>query len=150
MKKLIIIIILFLATLGMNAQDRKFEEIKAHKIAFITEKVNLTANQAQKFWPIYNKHEQQVMALRKTQLESLKTLKDKKMVELSDKKAKEVLVKYTEIRGELTKKMEQLISLLEGVITPQQTIKLLIAEEGFKKRLLKRFRGRNQKRNEKP
>ena len=148
MKKLMII--LFLATLGMNAQDRKFEEIKAHKIAFITEKVNLTATQAQKFWPIYNKHEQQVMALRKTQLESLKTLKDKKMVELSDKKAKEVLVKYTEIRGELTKKMEQLISLLEGVITPQQTIKLLMAEEGFKKRLLKRFRGRNQKRKETP
>ena len=148
MKKLMII--LFLATLGMNAQDRKFEEIKAHKIAFITEKVNLTSTQAQKFWPIYNKHEQQMMALRKTQLESLKTLKDENMDELSDKKAKEVLVKYTEIRGELTKKMEQLISLLEGVITPQQTIKLLMAEEGFKKRLLKRFRGRNQKRKEKP
>ena len=148
MKKLMII--LFLATLGMNAQDRKFEEIKAHKIAFITEKVNLTATQAQKFWPIYNKHEQQVMALRKTQLESLKTLKDKNMDGLSDKKAKEVLVKYAEIRGELTKKMEQLISLLEGVITPQQTIKLLMAEEGFKKRLLKRFRGRNQKRKETP
>ena len=148
MKKLMII--LFLATLGMNAQDRKFEEIKAHKIAFITEKVNLTANQAQKFWPIYNKHEQQVMALRKTQLEGLKTLKDKNMDGLSDKKAKEVLVKYAEIRGELTKKMEQLISLLEGVITPQQTIKLLMAEEGFKKKLLKRFRGRNQKRKERP
>ncbi len=148
MKKLMII--LFLATLGMNAQDRKFEEIKAHKIAFITEKVNLTSTQAQKFWPIYNKHEQQVMALRKTQLEGLKTLKDKNMDGLSDKKAKEVLVKYAEIRGELTKKMEQLISLLEGVITPQQTIKLLMAEEGFKKKLLKRFRGRNQKRKEKP
>ena len=148
MKKLMII--LFLATLGMNAQDRKFEEIKAHKIAFITEKVNLTSTQAQKFWPIYNKHEQQVMALRKTQLESLKTLKDKNMDGLSDKKAKEVLVKYAEIRGELTKKMEQLISLLEGVITPQQTIKLLMAEEGFKKKLLKRFRGRNQKRKERP
>ena len=148
MKKLMIM--LFLATLGMNAQDRKFEEIKAHKIAFITEKVNLTSTQAQKFWPIYNKHEQQMMALRKTQLESLKTLKDENMDELSDKKAKEVLVKYTEIRGELTKKMEQLISLLEGVITPQQTIKLLMAEEGFKKRLLKRFRGRNQNRKDKP
>ena len=148
MKKLMII--LFLATLGMNAQDRKFEEIKAHKIAFITEKVNLTSTQAQKFWPIYNKHEQQVMALRKTQLEGLKTLKDKNMDGLSDKKAKEVLVKYAEIRGELTKKMEQLISLLEGVITPQQTIKLLMAEEGFKKKLLKRFGGRNQKRKEKP
>ena len=47
MKKLIII--LFLATLGMNAQDRKFEEIKAHKTAFITEQVNLTSTQAEKF-----------------------------------------------------------------------------------------------------
>ena len=46
--------------------------------------------------------------------------------------------------------MVQLISLLEGVITPQQTIKLLMAEEGFKKRLLKRFRGRNQNRKDKP
>ena len=70
MKKLMII--LFLATLGMNAQDRKFEEIKAHKTAFITEQVNLTSTQAEKFWPIYNKHEQEVMALRKTQLEGLR------------------------------------------------------------------------------
>ena len=48
------------------------------------------------------------------------------------------------------RKMVQLISLLEGVITPQQTIKLLMAEEDFKKRLLKRFRGRNQNRKDKP
>ena len=71
MKKLMIM--LFLATLGMNAQDRKFEEIKAHKTAFITDRVNLTSTQAEKFWPIYNKHEQEVMALRKTQLEGFKS-----------------------------------------------------------------------------
>ncbi len=80
MKKLMII--LFLATLGMNAQDRKFEEIKAHKTAFITEEVNLTSTQAEKFWPIYNKHEQEVMALRKTQLEGFKTLRNKNVDDL--------------------------------------------------------------------
>jgi Spy/CpxP family protein refolding chaperone len=148
MKKLMII--LFLATLGMNAQDRKFEEIKAHKIAFITEKVNLTANQAQKFWPIYNKHEQEVMALRKTQLEGFKTLRNKNVDDLSEAKAKAMLLKHGQVKAQLTKKMVQLISLLEGVITPQQTIKLLMAEEDFKKRLLKRFRGRNQNRKDKP
>lgn len=148
MKKLMIM--LFLATLGMNAQDRKFEEIKAHKIAFITEKVNLTANQAQKFWPIYNKHEQEVMALRKTQLEGFKSLRNKNVDDLSEAKAKAMLLKHGQVKAQLTKKMVQLISLLEGVITPQQTIKLLMAEEGFKKRLLKRFRGRNQNRKDKP
>ena len=148
MKKLMII--LFLATLGMNAQDRKFEEIKAHKTAFITEKVNLTSAQAEKFWPIYNKHEQEVMALRKTQLEGFKTLRNKNVDDLSEAKAKAMLLKHGQVKAQLTKKMVQLISLLEGVITPQQTIKLLMAEEGFKKRLLKRFRGRNQNRKDKP
>ena len=144
MKKLMII--LFLATLGMNAQDRKFEEIKAHKTAFITEQVNLTSAQAEKFWPIYNKHEQEVMALRKTQLEGFKTLRNKNVDDLSEAKAKAMLLKHGQVKAQLTKKMVQLISLLEGVITPQQTIKLLMAEEGFKKRLLKRFRGLNQNR----
>ena len=88
--------------------------------------------------------------LRKTQLESLKTLKNKNIDELSDAKAKKMLLTHGQIREDLTKKMEQLISLLEGVITPQQTIKLLMAEEDFKKKLLKRFRGHNQKRKEKP
>ena len=148
MKKLMII--LFLATLGMNAQDRKFEEIKAHKTAFITEQVNLTSTQAEKFWPIYNKHEQEVMALRKTQLEGFKTLRNKNVDDLSEAKAKAMLLKHGQVKALLTKKMVQLISLLEGVITPQQTIKLLMAEEGFKKRLLKRFRGRNQNRKDKP
>ena len=148
MKKLIII--LFLATLGMNAQDRKFEEIKAHKTAFITDRVNLTSTQAEKFWPIYNKHEQEVMALRKTQLEGFKSLRNKNVDDLSEAKAKAMLLKHGQVKAQLTKKMVQLISLLEGVITPQQTIKLLMAEEGFKKRLLKRFRGRNQNRKDKP
>ena len=148
MKKLMII--LFLATLGMNAQDRKFEEIKAHKTAFITEQVNLTSTQAEKFWPIYNKHEQEVMALRKTQLEGFKTLRNKNVDDLSEAKAKAMLLKHGQVKAQLTKKMVQLISLLEGVITPQQTIKLLMAEEAFKKRLLKRFRGRNQNRKDKP
>ena len=143
-------IILFLATLGMNAQDRKFEEIKAHKTAFITKQVNLTSTQAEKFWPIYNKHEQEVMALRKTQLEGFKTLRNKNVDDLSEAKAKAMLLKHGQVKAQLTKKMVQLISLLEGVITPQQTIKLLMAEEGFKKRLLKRFRGRNQNRKDKP
>ena len=148
MKKLMIM--LFLATLGMNAQDRKFEEIKAHKTAFITDRVNLTSTQAEKFWPIYNKHEQEVMALRKTQLEGFKSLRNKNVDDLSEAKAKAMLLKHGQVKAQLTKKMVQLISLLEGVITPQQTIKLLMAEENFKKRLLKRFRGRNQNRKDKP
>ena len=42
--------------------------------------------------------------LRKTQLESLKTLKNKNIDELSDAKAKKMLLTHGQIREDLTKK----------------------------------------------
>lgn len=143
MKKIILLV--FLATLGMNAQERKFEKIKAHKTAYITEKVDLTPTQAEKFWPIYNKFEAEVMELRKSERSDLEATKNKNIDNLSDSEANAILAKHSQIREQLAQKLQQLIGALKGVITPQQTIKLLRAEEEFKKRLLRRYRGRDQK-----
>lgn len=44
----------------VNAQtDRqpKTEKVQALKIAFITQKLELTTDEAQKFWPVYNRYE---------------------------------------------------------------------------------------------
>ena len=38
---------------GQNFQDR----IKAQKIAFFTEKIQLTVQEAERFWPVYNEFE---------------------------------------------------------------------------------------------
>ena len=34
--------------------EKKKEDIKAMKIGFITNELNLTPDEAQKFWPVYN------------------------------------------------------------------------------------------------
>ena len=39
---------------GMNRERR--EKIEMYKIQFISEKLNLTKEEAQSFWPVYNEH----------------------------------------------------------------------------------------------
>src|SRR5688572_28403498 len=59
MKTKIMFALVMLGSMLGYAQDReispeKQEKIKAMKIAYITEKVALTPEEAEKFWPVYN------------------------------------------------------------------------------------------------
>ena len=136
------LIFLLFISLGLQAQERNFEKIKAHKTAYITEKVALTSSQAEQFWPIYNKFEEEVMTLRKSERDDFNSKKDRNIDDLTDSEANAMLAKHGQIRAELATKLQGLINSLKGIITPQQTIKLLRAEEDFKKRLLRRYRDR--------
>lgn len=62
MKKFILIILIgFWSISFVKAQDddgsKKAEKIEALKVAFITQKLELTPDEAQKFWPVYNNYE---------------------------------------------------------------------------------------------
>ena len=64
MKKFILIIALFFGSFSMaNAQhdrEERTEKVQALKIAFITQKLELTTEEAQKFWPVYNRYEAEI------------------------------------------------------------------------------------------
>ncbi len=70
MKKFVLILALFFSGFTvLRAQDDgdpRGEKIRALKIAFITQKLNLTADEAQKFWPIYNQYDQDVRGVDRT------------------------------------------------------------------------------------
>ena len=61
MKHLLLILAFFLGSFSFaNAQkDRgeKSEKVQALKIAFITQKLELGTDEAQRFWPVYNRYE---------------------------------------------------------------------------------------------
>jgi len=48
---------------AQNESDR-FAQIKAEKVAFLTEKMDLNVDEAEKFWPIYNDYSEAMRALR--------------------------------------------------------------------------------------
>lgn len=61
MKKYTLLLIIFMGGTAAWAQDapniKKGERIQSLKIAFITQKLELTSEEAQSFWPIYNRYE---------------------------------------------------------------------------------------------
>jgi hypothetical protein len=72
MKKLLLIITMFL-TVGVaavKAQDDDDDKqpnggrVEALKIAYLTKKLNLSTEEAQRFWPIYNKYSDEIRKVR--------------------------------------------------------------------------------------
>jgi hypothetical protein len=61
---LLIMIISFTSFASLQAQEynreKRTEKILALKIAFITQKLDLTADEAQRFWPVYNRYETEI------------------------------------------------------------------------------------------
>jgi Spy/CpxP family protein refolding chaperone len=135
-----IALLLFLVSLGINAQERKYEKIKAHKTAFITEKLDLTPSEAEKFWPIYNQHEKEVQKLRKKErTEVFGKLKENGADALSDAEANSLIESHLAMKTQMLEKEKKLIKTMRGVISPQKIIKLEKTEQDFKKGLLKRY-----------
>ena len=67
MKRYLLLLFAFGSFLVVNAQkkgDNEENKIQALKIAFITQKLSLTSEEAQKFWPVYNKYSGEVQNLR--------------------------------------------------------------------------------------
>ena len=66
MKKFFTLITFLLVTaVAANAQDAsEAGRLEAYKIAYITKKLNLSPAEAQKFWPIYNRYQQEIRSAR--------------------------------------------------------------------------------------
>src|SRR5574340_591376 len=68
MKKYLLLFLVLIGSIpiarSQNEPNPKSEKIQALKIAFITQKLQLTSSEAEKFWPIYNEYENEINALR--------------------------------------------------------------------------------------
>ncbi|MDC8000438.1 hypothetical protein POV26_05285 [Aequorivita todarodis] len=138
MKKLIIIFLLLAAT--MQAQEGKYEKIKAFKTAYITEKLALTPSEAEKFWPIYNKFDDKFRDLRKKERSEIFQKLREGLDNLNDAEANELIDVSLTIESEEVALRKQMITELRKVISPKKIIILKKTENDFKKELLDRYR----------
>jgi hypothetical protein len=123
MKKFLLILLLTVGSLsGVNAQNE--EKIQSLKIAFITQKLQLTPDEAQKFWPIYNQYDQEI-----------------KELQLNDKNGPVI-----ENEEKLLNIRKKYVASFEKVIGPQKVNRLFNAERDFREILIRRLQNRNQQR----
>ncbi|MBL7681950.1 MAG: hypothetical protein JNK00_01220 [Flavipsychrobacter sp.] len=134
----IILMLLMIVTVAHAQPGKRMERVRAIKVAYITDKLQLSAEQSEKFWPVYNQFEEERFALwrkyrrseghaAQTHEESIRSIDEdiemqEKMLELR-KKYKDQFLK---------------------VITPNQLAALVDAEREFKKMLLQQLKDRRE------
>ena len=93
MKRNLLILLLVLGSL-LHAKAQDGQKLEALKVAWLTKKLDLSPEEAQRFWPIYNKYSSDIRTIRQEQ-------KDKNLSEIEvEDKILNVRKKYN---GEFTK-----------------------------------------------
>ncbi len=144
MDKIRLTVILLICTLSLSAQNlskqEKLERIKAQKIAFITNRLQLTTNEAQKFWPVYNeffaKKEQLNKEKKQVNLDlknNWKNYPDSKKTELIDQLVSFKL-KDAELQMEFHNQLKKILPIDKVILLHQ-------VESQFKTYLLKQLKG---------
>ena len=141
---------LLIAFISLNAiaQDGSFirkkkEQIKALKVAFITDELSLTPDEATKFWPLFNAFEDKQQEIKKQKLKGyLDRMDDDSFDKLSEKDAETMLAQMESTEDELYQAKKKFVASLKGVISPIKILKLKKAEENFNRKLLQQYRDR--------
>ncbi|MFY0599017.1 MAG: hypothetical protein JXR03_05060 [Cyclobacteriaceae bacterium] len=144
MKRFSIIILLVSASLSSLAQDQSArEKIEAARIALITERLELTPEQAEKFWPVYREYSMKQRQIRQEFKELKRNFDPNKATEDESKK---ILDRGHSIKQRQLE-LEQVYSQrMQQVVTSRQLMNLRKAEQDFREMLMNRIREENAQR----
>lgn len=147
MKRFTIYLMLLFSVLSFAQNNRKIEKIKAIQVAFISNKLNLTPEEAQKFWPIFNQFSDKQFDLKFKRKMLLLKMNPESATPISDSEMTKLLADSENLETEIQNNRSRLIKDLQGVISPQKIFMLKQLEEEFKKTLLKQFKNRGKSRD---
>lgn len=120
--------------------EDRIQEIKAQKSAFITQRLDLSPEEAQKFWPVYNQYDKELDANRKEMRSNHKTLKED--AELTEAEANAAIEKELATRQKELDIRKKYTGEFKKTIGSKKTLELGKAERDFHRELLKRVRGK--------
>jgi len=119
--------------------EAKRDKIEAIKVAFITEQIDLTVEESQSFWPVYNEMSDEEHALRKAQRDAFVDLKD--FDNASDKEVEKAIMELADLSVEIEELRKNYLPKFIDIIGAKKTAKLMKAEKEFGKRLMERMKG---------
>ena len=151
-----ILTLLMLSTLVAVAQpkgrpgdfEEKREKIEAIKVAFITEQIDLSVEESQSFWPVYNEMSDKEHDLRKAQRDAFGGLKD--FENMSDKQVEKAIMELADLSVDIEELRKSYLPKFIDIIGAKKTAKLMKAEKEFGKRLMERMKGGDRRDREGP
>ena len=125
-----------------NDEQRKkdWERLQAEKIAFITQELDLTPEEAQVFWPVYNQCWKEVLASHKATREAFAGIRGKQAEGLTDKEMEKKLDAYIQASTRSNQVLADWYPKFKQVLPIRKVSKLYQAEEAFQQRMINNLR----------
>ena len=138
--KILAPLLFLVATLSLSSQEKQdWEKIKSLKVAFITERLDLTSKEAQSFWPIYNEHQTKKEGFFRVERFEIGS-EIKNLDTLSEAQASGLLLRMQKLEEEKQEAEKSFIEKISKTISAKKTILLMRSEEDFKRQLIKQYR----------
>lgn len=138
------LLLLFSATVA-GARGVKENKIKAKKVAFFTQKLNLNTDEAEVFWPVYNEYQEQ----RENLFEQRKSIHDqfaRSLHKMSIKEVEESLAKLVAISKGEAELLEAYVAKFKDILPDRKVAQLFVVEEDYKRFLLQQIRNNASRR----
>lgn len=123
-------------------RTKHHEKIHSYKIAYITDKLSLSTQEAEKFWPIYNAYSLEMLALHKEERYKIKKqiLKKGGIEKLSEEEAKKVILRIRDISNKKAKIKNDFFEKVATIIPYKKILALEVAEHEFNRSLIRKLR----------
>lgn len=136
---MLLVLSMFTRAQPSDDHQKRMEEYRAMKIAYFTENLGLTSQEAEKFWPLYNKYEQDKAELRKNRMVRSKEFAEK-ADQLSEEEAEEIINKHIENRKKELQLEIQFNADLKKILPAKKIMMLYITEVQFREYMLRQLR----------
>jgi hypothetical protein len=131
------LILMMVLSIATQAQPgRRMERIHAIKVAYLTDKLQLTSEQSARFWPVYNRFEDDRREL------MFKYRKEKCLTDVSDHDAMRSIDEDIAAQEKMLDLRKKYKDEFLKVISPQQLATLIESEKEFKRLLLQQMKDR--------
>ncbi len=147
MKRIYLLIILVLITIpffGQKTYEEKLNNLRSQKVAFITQRIELTPDEAEVFWPIYNELSQKKYALNKRRKEITFELKNN-WDNYTDQEKESLADEFVGLKLKDANLDIEYHEKFKKVLSVEQVLRLYQSEIAFKNYLLNKIRHQNTK-----
>jgi hypothetical protein len=125
---------------GGERREEIKEKIEAARVAYLTTQLDLTSEESQRFWPIYNSFRD------KLEEDRPDGLKGKHVQDLSDKEIEDLIESHFQKQERAIATKRQMYTELRKVVSVRKLVKLPKAEQGFKEVLLEKMHEKREER----
>lgn len=148
MKKLTFLFILIaMSSINLLAQrpsptyDK--EKLEAARVAFITNRLDLKAEQAEKFWPVFNEFNEERGKL----MNQLSAINRSSSDDMTEAKAREMIAQRLRLQQDLLDMEKLFLDEITKIITPIQAVRLGGVNREFTRQVYRMQKGGRDKNN---